>query len=71
MAAAAAKPDDRVSRATRRSAMDGSRVDLNEERDEEKYIDLATLTAAIDRDAEQARAWFAQRAGALTATDRI
>jgi isoleucyl-tRNA synthetase len=30
-------------------------------RDEEKYVDLATLTAAIDRDAEQARAWFAQR----------
>jgi len=40
-------------------------------RDEEKYIDLPTLTAAIERDAEQARAWFAQRAGALTATDRI
>ena len=49
-------------------------------RDEEKYDDLATLTAAIDRDAAQARAFFAQRAdtrgdagraGALTATDRI
>jgi riboflavin kinase/FMN adenylyltransferase len=40
-------------------------------RDEEKYVDLPTLTAAIERDAEQARAWFAQRAGALTATDRI
>ena len=40
-------------------------------RDEEKYIDLPTLTAAIERDAQQARAWFAQRAGALTATDRI
>jgi riboflavin kinase/FMN adenylyltransferase len=40
-------------------------------RDEEKYIDLPTLTAAIDRDAEQARAWFAQRRTALTATDRI
>ena len=39
--------------------------------DEEKYVDLATLTAAIDRDADQARAWFARRAGALTATDRI
>ncbi len=44
---------------------------LTKLRDEEKYVDLATLTAAIDRDAEQARAWFAQRAGALTATDRI
>ena len=40
-------------------------------RDEEKYDDLATLTAAITRDGEQARAWFSQRAGALTATDRI
>ena len=40
-------------------------------RDEEKYEDLATLTAAIARDDAQARAWFAQRAGALTATDRI
>jgi riboflavin kinase / FMN adenylyltransferase len=40
-------------------------------RDEEKYIDLPTLTAAIERDARQARAWFARRAGALTATDRI
>jgi riboflavin kinase/FMN adenylyltransferase len=38
---------------------------------EEKYVDLPTLTAAIERDARQARAWFAQRAGALTATDRI
>jgi riboflavin kinase/FMN adenylyltransferase len=44
---------------------------LTKLRDEEKFIDLATLTDAIDRDAEQARAWFAQRAGALTATDRI
>ena len=44
---------------------------LTKLRDEEKYIDLPTLTAAIERDAEQARAWFAQRAGALTATDRI
>jgi riboflavin kinase/FMN adenylyltransferase len=44
---------------------------LRKLRDEEKYIDLPTLTAAIDRDAMQARAWFAQRAGALTATDRI
>ncbi|TFW30461.1 bifunctional riboflavin kinase/FAD synthetase [Massilia horti] len=40
-------------------------------RDEEKYQDLATLTAAIDRDAQGARAFFAHRAGALTATDRI
>jgi riboflavin kinase/FMN adenylyltransferase len=40
-------------------------------RDEEKYIDLPTLTAAIDGDAEQARAFFAARTGALTATDRI
>lgn len=52
---------------------------LEKLRDEEKYVDLDTLTAAIDRDASQARAWFAQRdrvapatrAGALTATDRI
>ena len=40
-------------------------------RDEEKYHDLATLTAAITRDGDMARAWFSQRAGALTATDRI
>jgi riboflavin kinase/FMN adenylyltransferase len=45
-------------------------------RDEEKFDDLATLTAAIDRDAVQARDFFAQRdaarrSGALTATDRI
>jgi riboflavin kinase/FMN adenylyltransferase len=40
-------------------------------RDEEKYEDLPTLTAAIERDGQQARDWFAQRAGALTATDRI
>ena len=44
---------------------------LEKIRDEEKYLDLATLTAAITRDGEQARAWFHQRAGALTATDRI
>jgi riboflavin kinase/FMN adenylyltransferase len=59
---------------------------LKKLRDEEKYVDLDTLTAAIHRDAEQARAWFAgnrlqhdprssnrssARAGALTATDRI
>jgi riboflavin kinase/FMN adenylyltransferase len=44
---------------------------LEKIRDEEKYIDLATLTAAITRDGEQARAWFQRRNGALTATDRI
>jgi riboflavin kinase/FMN adenylyltransferase len=44
---------------------------LHKLRDEEKYDDLATLTAAIDRDADQARAFFASRNGALTATDRI
>jgi riboflavin kinase/FMN adenylyltransferase len=41
-------------------------------RDEERYPDLAALTAAIDRDAEQARAWFREReSGAISATDRI
>jgi riboflavin kinase/FMN adenylyltransferase len=44
---------------------------LKKLRDEEKFIDLPTLTAAIDRDAEQARAWFARHSGATTATDRI
>ncbi|THC45878.1 bifunctional riboflavin kinase/FAD synthetase [Massilia sp. Mn16-1_5] len=57
---------------------------LQKLRDEEKYVDLDTLTAAIHRDAEQARAWFARntpqpqardgrstRARALSATDRI
>lgn len=44
---------------------------LSKLRDEEKYVDLPTLTAAIERDARQARAWFAQRRAALTATDRI
>jgi riboflavin kinase/FMN adenylyltransferase len=44
---------------------------LTKLRDEEKYVDLPTLTAAIDKDALQARAWFAQRRAALTATDRI
>jgi riboflavin kinase/FMN adenylyltransferase len=45
---------------------------LSKLRDEEKFIDLPTLTAAIDRDAEQARAYFkfVQTAG-MTATDRI
>ena len=44
---------------------------LKKLRDEEKYIDLPTLTAAIGNDAQQARDWFAQRRAALTATDRI
>jgi riboflavin kinase/FMN adenylyltransferase len=45
---------------------------LKKLRDEEKYVDLATLTAAIDRDAMQARAHFQQLAdGATSATDRI
>lgn len=46
---------------------------LEKIRDEEKFIDLPTLTAAIDRDALQARAWFARHGGAsaITATDRI
>ena len=44
---------------------------LEKIRDEAKYVDLPTLTAAITRDSHQARAWFSQRAGALTATDRI
>ncbi|MYM68559.1 bifunctional riboflavin kinase/FAD synthetase [Pseudoduganella sp. FT55W] len=39
---------------------------LQKIRDEEKYIDLPTLTAAIDNDATIARAFFAKRA-----TDRI
>jgi riboflavin kinase / FMN adenylyltransferase len=44
---------------------------LEKIRDEEKYIDLATLTAAITRDSDRAREFFAQRTGAVTATDRI
>jgi riboflavin kinase/FMN adenylyltransferase len=44
---------------------------LSKIRDEEKYTDLPTLTAAIQNDSDLARAYFAQRAGALTATDRI
>jgi len=51
---------------------------LRKIRDEEKFIDLPTLTAAIDRDAAEARAYFAargthveERSGAITATDRI
>jgi riboflavin kinase/FMN adenylyltransferase len=48
---------------------------LHKLRDEEKYVDLPTLTAAIERDSDQARAWFRARAGANNgatgATDRI
>jgi riboflavin kinase/FMN adenylyltransferase len=44
---------------------------LQKIRDEAKFIDLPTLTAAIDRDAEEARAYFRERSGAVTATDRI
>ncbi|KQQ33482.1 bifunctional riboflavin kinase/FMN adenylyltransferase [Duganella sp. Leaf126] len=49
---------------------------LQKIRDEEKYVDLPTLTAAIDRDAATARAYFARRGdgakdGATSATDRI
>ena len=44
---------------------------LEKIRDEEKYDDLPTLIAAIEGDAVHARAWFAGRAAALTATDRI
>jgi riboflavin kinase/FMN adenylyltransferase len=44
---------------------------LEKIRDEEKYLDLPTLTAAIADDASKARAWFARRSGALSATDRI
>ncbi len=45
---------------------------LKKLRDEEKYVDVPTLTAAIARDAEQARDYF-RRSGAMaiTATDRI
>jgi len=45
---------------------------LKKLRDEEKYVDLPTLTAAIARDAEQARAWFREHgSSAISATDRI
>lgn len=54
---------------------------LEKLRDEEKYDGLDALTAAINRDADQARAYFkraplvqradGQRAAALSATDRI
>lgn len=42
---------------------------LQKLRDEEKYVDLPTLTTAIDRDADQARSYFKRRVG--SATDRI
>jgi len=44
---------------------------LHKLRDEEKYVDLPTLTAAIARDADQARAWFRRAGGVRCATDRI
>jgi riboflavin kinase/FMN adenylyltransferase len=45
---------------------------LKKLRDEEKYVDLPTLTAAIERDAQQARAWFQEQpVTAISATDRI
>jgi riboflavin kinase/FMN adenylyltransferase len=44
---------------------------LSKLRDEAKYHDLATLTEAIGRDSDNARAHFAGRTGAVTATDRI
>jgi len=44
---------------------------LHKLRDEEKYVDLPTLTAAIAGDADQARAWFRREGGVRCATDRI
>ncbi|MBS0309109.1 MAG: bifunctional riboflavin kinase/FAD synthetase [Proteobacteria bacterium] len=45
---------------------------LHKLRDEEKYPDLLTLTAAIASDVENARAWFRNSsARAMSATDRI
>ncbi len=45
---------------------------LKKLRDEEKYDDLPSLTAAIARDSEQARGFFRQAgAAAISATDRI
>jgi riboflavin kinase/FMN adenylyltransferase len=45
---------------------------LKKLRDEEKFIDLPTLTAAIARDTEQARHYFLEQATlAVSATDRI
>ena len=43
------------------------RVDfLHKFRDEEKYVDLATLTRQIERDVENTRNYFAARARAAT-----
>ncbi|HYD79691.1 MAG TPA: bifunctional riboflavin kinase/FAD synthetase [Paucimonas sp.] len=42
---------------------------LKKLRDEEKFVDLPTLTAAIERDADEARAFFRQ--AATSSTDRI
>lgn len=45
---------------------------LHKLRSEEKYVDLPTLTAAIERDADNARRFFRdQGSKALAATDRI
>jgi riboflavin kinase/FMN adenylyltransferase len=45
---------------------------LKKLRDEEKYADLPTLTRAIARDEQDARAYFTQHGGfAVSATDRI
>lgn len=45
---------------------------LHKLRDEERYIDLPTLTAAIGRDVARTREWFDRiGSGATTATDRI
>ncbi len=45
---------------------------LKKLREEEKYVDLPTLTAAIRRDAENARSYFKQLdSDAVSATDRI
>ncbi|HJV74955.1 MAG TPA: bifunctional riboflavin kinase/FAD synthetase [Noviherbaspirillum sp.] len=45
---------------------------LKKLRDEEKFIDLPTLTAAIECDAQQARAYFKERESlAVSTTDRI
>jgi riboflavin kinase/FMN adenylyltransferase len=44
---------------------------LEKLRDEEKYPDLPSLTAAIANDTQRARAFFTQPRKAVTATDRI
>ncbi|QID18674.1 bifunctional riboflavin kinase/FAD synthetase [Nitrogeniibacter mangrovi] len=41
---------------------------LHKQRDEEKYTSLEALTAQIARDVDNARAWFADRAGQPTPT---